>query len=63
MMQQPTAPAGADSLVPPRWLQLLRGLWLLAALALMALFVAGIGLRYRELSLVCAEPCVTLALT
>jgi hypothetical protein len=63
MMRQPTVPAGADSLVPTRWLPLLRGLWLLSALALMALFVAGIGFRYRELSVACAEPCVTLALT
>jgi hypothetical protein len=63
MMRQPPVPAGADSLVPARWLLLLRGLWLLSALALMALFVAGIGHRYRELSVACAAPCVTLALT
>ena len=57
MIRQPTNPAGADSLVRARWLSLLRAVWLLlAALALMALFVAGIDLRYRELSLVCAEP-------
>lgn len=51
MIRQPTNPAGADSLVPARWLSLLRAVWLLlAALALTALFVAGIDLRYRELS-------------
>lgn len=52
-----------DSSIPVSWQPLLRGVWLVGVLLLIAGFLAGLPYRYSELATTCSGACPALSLT